>query len=520
MNAFSRFRLYHWLLAALFILAYLTGDDAGLLHLWLGYGLMAVLVWRVFALLFNWRGYPGLLPSRQGWLSVSGQSWGKILMLCMLALIGATSYTGITMVDNAQAIQQGLSRLIPAAQADELGEEGDGTGGLSGHDSEDVHEFFANATLAVIALHVLWLLAFRRRQVAGMLGMRDGMSVSVNGASDVPPNVDEDAGALVVVSIEHVTADAIRIGLQLPARWRERFAFRPGQYLTLRLPLPGGPVWRCYSLCGQPGSDVLAIVVKRTRVGAGSAWLHEHLRVGDRLAALPPAGCFYQGSGSGDMLMLAAGSGITPLYGMLIDALQQGTGQITLVYANKDPAHAIFHDDLLRLQQQYPDRFVLRFYYSAESGRLTPSQLEDLCRPARGRQVYICGPATFMQLARQCVLASGANPGHVQLESFTLASDVAGSGHASQLTVDLGGQLHHLEVAAGEVLLDAMQRHGVAAPAQCRMGVCGTCRCQLEAGKVVMPHHPALSDDEIATGWVLACQACAQSQVLSVRYGG
>lgn len=520
MNAFSRFRLYHWLLAALFVLAYLTGDDAGLLHLWLGYGLIAVLVWRVFALLFNLRGYPGLLPNRHGWLTVSGQSWGKILMLCMIALIGATSYTGITMVDNAQAIQQGLSRLIPAAQADELGEEGDGTGGLLGHDSEDVHEYVANATLAVIALHVAWLLAFRRRQVAGMLGMRDGLSWKADSASEALPQGDEGSGALAVMSIEPVTADAIRIGLQVPACWRERFAFRPGQYLTLRLPLPGGPVWRCYSLCSQPGRDVLAIVVKRTRAGAGSAWLHEHLRVGDRLAALPPAGCFYQGSGSGDMLMLAAGSGITPLYGMLIDALQHGTGQITLVYANKDPARAIFHDDLLRLQRQYPDRFALRLYYSAESGRLTPSQLADLCHPAVGRQVYICGPATFMQLARQCVLDLGVDPGHVQVESFTLASDVTGSAYASQLTVDLGGQSHRLEVAAGEVLLDAMQRHGLAAPAQCRMGVCGTCRCQLEAGKVQMPHHPALSDEEVAAGWVLPCQASAQSPALSVRYGG
>ena len=67
MNAFHRFRVYHWLLAGLFILAYLTGDDAGLLHLWLGYGLIAVLAWRLLAMLLRLRGYPDMLPHRDGW---------------------------------------------------------------------------------------------------------------------------------------------------------------------------------------------------------------------------------------------------------------------------------------------------------------------------------------------------------------------------------------------------------------------------------------------------------------------
>ncbi len=513
MNAFHRFRVYHWLLAGLFILAYLTGDDAGLLHLWLGYGLIAVLAWRLLAMLLRLRGYPDMLPHRDGWALPAGQAWGRVLILGMVLALAGVLYTGTLMVDNAQALQQGLGSIMPAARADDGGA-GEGSVGTLLGDSEELHELLANGSLVLIGLHLGWLMLYRRRQALAMLALPAG-TPAANPAPDSSPG----KMALTVLAIEQPTPDVRRIVLAVPDALRSRLAYRPGQYLTLALPLPGATVWRCYSLCGPTDDSTLTIAVKRVAEGSGSGWLHEQLRCGDLLTVLPPAGNFSPASADEDLLLIAAGVGITPLYSMLQHTLQHGRGKVALVYANRSQQHTLFYDELLALQARYPKRLTLCLHDNSQLGPLSAALLQQYCQPALGRHTYLCGPGGFMQLAEQCLLAQGQPAARLHQERFTAAAlaDSPRTG-ASSLQVRLHDRQQQVAVDAGEVLLNAMERAGLQPPHQCRAGLCGRCRCKVDDGQVNLRNNHVLSDSELAAGWTLACQAQAASPVLSISY--
>ena len=86
------------------------------------------------------------------------------------------------------------------------------------------------------------------------------------------------------------------------------------------------------------------------------------------------------------------------------------------------------------------------------------------------------------------------------------------------LQVTLDGHTHQLPVAAGEVLLQAMEHHGLQPPSACRSGACGACKCRVTSGQVRLRENGALSTAELAEGWTLAYQAEAVSAKVTVQY--
>src|SRR3954451_16340078 len=160
---------------------------------------------------------------------------------------------------------------------------------------------------------------------------------------------------LVVRQIVPETDDACSIVLEPPAG--TDFAYRPGQFLTLRLPTASGPVGRCYSLCSSPHVDAeLRIAVKRVRGGVASNWINDSLAVGDEVECLAPRGVFTPKTFDDDLLLFAGGSGITPVLSILKSALAAGRGQVLLVYANQHENAVIFADRLRELAEANPER--------------------------------------------------------------------------------------------------------------------------------------------------------------------
>lgn len=179
MQVFNRFRLLHWLLAGFCLAAYLTGEDAGLGHVWLGYGLILAVSLRLLLSLFRAKGFVPLLP-RQFWLTSAGQSQALISRLMVLALlvgmIGA-SVTGVLMVDNSKSLNLAgvspLQTLAATAHADDDEDDEEGGGLLAAGSSEwleEVHEVFANGTLLAAGLHIAYVWMFRRRLAWRLLG--------------------------------------------------------------------------------------------------------------------------------------------------------------------------------------------------------------------------------------------------------------------------------------------------------------------------------------------------------------
>jgi 3-ketosteroid 9alpha-monooxygenase subunit B len=330
------------------------------------------------------------------------------------------------------------------------------------------------------------------------------------------------------------TADARSFVLEVPAELADRFAYRAGQFLTVRVPGPdGGYAARCYSLSSTPSEKHLTITVKRMPTGHGSNWLCDNVEVGTVLQVLPPAGTFTPRTPDADFLLLAAGSGITPVMSILRTALAAGRGEVVLVYANRDQSSIIFAAELDRLAAAHPGRLtVVHWLEAGESakGLPTAAALQELAAPHAEHEVYVCGPEPFMAEAVQAVKRLGVPHGRIHLERFvsladdpfavspdtTELSDAASA--AGLLEVELDGERHRLPWPATARMLDVLLDHGLAAPFSCRQGLCGACTCRIEKGEVSMIQNDVLVAEDLAEGYILACQALPLSDTVRISY--
>lgn len=183
MSLFNRFRFLHWLLAGSFLLAYVTSEEAGLLHAWLGYAVVALVALRVVLWIVRLRGLPPLLPSLSMVRQPGVGLLGRLLTLTLLAGIVGSSVSGMMMVDNARLLTLAAAQAVPAAHADDDGHESNEGSLLPGGERnewlEETHETVANGTLLLAGLHVAFLLAFRRQMMLKMLGMGDAKAPAV-----------------------------------------------------------------------------------------------------------------------------------------------------------------------------------------------------------------------------------------------------------------------------------------------------------------------------------------------------
>jgi 3-ketosteroid 9alpha-monooxygenase subunit B len=295
--------------------------------------------------------------------------------------------------------------------------------------------------------------------------------------------------------------------------------YQPGQFITVRV----GSAARCYSLCSSPHTgERPAITVKRTADGYASNWLCDNVRAGATLDILPPAGTFTPQSLDGDLLLFAAGSGITPVMSILKSALATGRGRVVLMYANRDERSVIFSSALRSL---LGDRLLVIHHLDSVAGPPTVESLAALARPYAGYEAFICGPDPFMTAVRSALSSLGMPASRVHVERFLSLSEnpfeeapVAADAVASQITVTLDGSTRSLEWPAGRRLLDVLLDAGLDAPFSCRQGICGACACQLTDGKVDMAHNEVLEGSDLAEGWILACQSTAVTDSVEISY--
>jgi 3-ketosteroid 9alpha-monooxygenase subunit B len=308
------------------------------------------------------------------------------------------------------------------------------------------------------------------------------------------------------------TADAHSLVLAIPPQLASEFAYRPGQYLTVRVPDAGGVVARCYSLSSSPDTDTdLKITVKRVRDGQASNWICDHVRPGSTLDLAPPAGSFTPASLDDDLLLLAGGSGITPVMGIIKSVLARGRGRLALVYANRDPSSVIFADELTALSG---DRLTVTHWLDSERGAPTPEALAAVLSAYAGRDVYVCGPEPFVAVAQKALQQAGV-AGEIHVERFEL-DDAAGIDATAEVTLD--GRTHRLPWPAGKRLLDVIVGAGLNPPFSCRQGQCGACALRLLSGEVELVNNEVLEEEDFAEGYILACQALARSENVAVTY--
>jgi len=317
-----------------------------------------------------------------------------------------------------------------------------------------------------------------------------------------------------------------------PPEQQDAFSYKPGQFLTLRIPGQHmQPVVRCYSLASAPMIDAaMKVTVKRVAGGIGSNWICDHLKAGDRIEVLPPAGIFCPKSLDVDFLLFAGGSGITPVMSILKSCLHRGQGKITLFYANRDERSVIFADELRALAAEYPERLLVIHWLETLQGRPSREQLLHLSRNQRFDEVFVCGPEPFMDAVEASMKDLGINRSHVHVERFLSLDGDPGmvddiplvvpldDADTVMLDVQLDGEHHELRWSPDSILLDTLQANAIMAPFSCREGRCSACMCRLLEGTVEMEHNQILEPSDLEEGWVLACQARPTSEKVSISF--
>src|SRR6478609_4042359 len=335
---------------------------------------------------------------------------------------------------------------------------------------------------------------------------------------------------LQVAKLDRLTDDAVAITFDVPAGLAEDFTFKPGQHVAVRALLAGDDVRRNYSICAPAGSATLRIGVKRLPDGVFSAYALDHLAVGDTLEVLSPAGTFSPTLEAGQARhygAIAAGSGITPILSILATALQVEPGsRATLIYVNATSRSIMFLEELEDLKNRFLGRFQIIHVLGHEaqdaellSGRLDPERLTALLDTFGGDAVeswFLCGPMPLTDMVIATLQARGVPAGAIHRalfhadalpprRAYTRSPDT-GPGYRVSVVLD-GRRTDFTLPPDTEPVLDAARRLRGEIPFACKNGVCGTCRCRLTAGTVDMAQNYALEPDELARGYVLACQS-------------
>jgi len=330
-----------------------------------------------------------------------------------------------------------------------------------------------------------------------------------------------------VAEVIRETGDACSLVLDVPASLAAVFGYRPGQFVTVRVPSElCGSVARCYSLSSSPlAGERPAITVKRTDGGFASNWILDRVAAGTVLDLLPPAGTFCPGSLDGDFLLFAAGSGITPVMSILKSALAAGHGRVVLVYANRDEGSVIFGPSLRELAASADGRLTVVHWLDSLLGMPSVAGLAALARPYAAYEAFICGPDPYLVLVRDALSQLGVPGRRVHVERFVSLAEnpfevtaTPDGGPAATLSVTLDGTTTTLEWPAGTRMLDVLIEAGLDAPYSCRQGICGACACQLTGGKVEMVHNEVLEAADIADGYILACQAVSLTPEVCITY--
>lgn len=280
-----------------------------------------------------------------------------------------------------------------------------------------------------------------------------------------------------IVGVHPETRDAVTLVIKPGTGWQPHL---PGQFLRLGVEVDGVRQWRSYSITSRPGRPdrCVTITVKGVPGGVVSNHLVRKATVGTVVHLGRPAGEFTLGRPVPDaMLFITAGSGITPVMGMLRSMTPAVRSDIVVVHSAPRADDVVFAGELRMLAHRGSIRLVE--IHTRTDGRLDPARLSDLVEDLDRRQTWACGPAEMLDGIESHWAAAGIGT-HLRVERFRPAVVATGDGgtvtfSATGATVDSDGS---------RSLLDTGESAGVLMPSGCRMGICFGCVAPLRRGAV------------------------------------
>jgi len=329
--------------------------------------------------------------------------------------------------------------------------------------------------------------------------------------------------SLTVAEVVVETHDAKSFVLEIPPALGKTFAYVAGQFCAFRAQIDGESVVRCYSMSSSPDArDRFAVTVKRVAAGKMSNWMNDALSAGDAIEVMSPAGRFVLRANEAPIVAFAGGSGITPILSLIKSALVTTRREIALVYANRDARSVLFARELERLRAASGDRLSIHHHVDeAERGFLDAAACAALVGDRAYADFYVCGPGPYMQVVEAGLASRGVEPGQIFIERFELPGAEIASAEPSEtetVVIRIDRRRHRIAYKPGDTILETARRGGLAPPFSCESGSCATCMAHIDEGSARMRVNNALSDDEVAGGWVLTCQAIPLTREVVVDY--
>jgi 3-ketosteroid 9alpha-monooxygenase subunit B len=322
--------------------------------------------------------------------------------------------------------------------------------------------------------------------------------------------------SLGVAEVIDETDDAKSIVFDVPEELSERFAYKSGQFLTLRVEVDGHRLVRCYSLASAPDFDSRhdqhKVTVKRVVDGRASNWLNDNVAKGDRLEVMPPNGVFCLRDRETPIVLFGGGSGITPIISIIKTALRTTSRILKLVYANRNDQSIIFKNELAALLSAHAERLEIVHRLDDVHGFVDAALVVQEIGPKTDADFYICGPGPFMEVVESGLAGLEIGPDRIFIERFESPDspvDTApvDTSAGTVVTVQLDGQETVVPVGEGETILAAARRAGLEPPFACEEAYCGCCMAKVVEGEVSMLHNDGgIDKKQIANGWVLTCQ--------------
>ncbi len=316
-----------------------------------------------------------------------------------------------------------------------------------------------------------------------------------------------------------------------------KFNYQAGQFLTFLIDMHGHEVRRSYSMSSAPGVDAFpAITVKRVPNGEISRLWIDHVQTGDIFKVLPPSGRFVlekEENGPRDIVLIGAGSGITPLFSLLKQTLSQETeSHVTLIYASRNVRNTLFWHHITEWQARFPQRLNVIHIHSQPTddwngiqGRINNTRLEQLVGKSirfrrQDARFFICGPFELMRSTEITLHFMGFSGTQIRKENFVITSPPPPPpvSNPHRIMLHFQGTSYGLLVPAHSTVLDAALAEGIQLPYSCKGGRCSSCAAVCTSGKVHMSVNEVLTDRDLAEGWILTCSSYVDSDDVTIEF--
>ena len=336
--------------------------------------------------------------------------------------------------------------------------------------------------------------------------------------------------SLTVADIRQEANEAFSIEFgNVPTVFRD---FSAGQHLTIKVNINGETLYRTFSISSIPNSDnSLTLTIKKIKGGKVTNYLAENLSVGDSLEVTAPSGQFYLNPDPAHQkhyVMIAGGSGITPIYSMMGTILKfEPKSKITLLYANRTSNSILFKEKIEKWAEKFPAQLEVQHVLSEEEnsqhatkGYVTRFSIEELVnRYCQNRlDFYLSGPEIITTKLMEHVQYLGISKENIHRELFLITAQTqATTSQKAQVSAKIFGNSHQFETQEGKTILQSGLDQSIPLPFSCQSGLCGMCKMKCTEGKVMMKSNQALTENELQEGYILTCQSLPQTKTITIK---